>query len=68
MNNALKIIRLIFQVILLCSLLSSCLCSPQSIPYNENEIPQPYQYQYGVKDDYTKANFAKTESQDDKVK
>ena len=26
--------------------------------------PQPFKYQYGVKDDYSKANFAKTEAQD----
>merc|ERR1719483_1589341 len=26
--------------------------------------PKPYQYQYGVSDDYTKNNFHKTESQD----
>merc|ERR1719431_93817 len=26
--------------------------------------PKPYQYQYGVSDDYSKANFQKTESQD----
>ena len=39
--------------------------APVQLP-GENEIPQPYQYQYGVKDDYSKSNFAKTESQDDK--
>ena len=27
----------------------------------------PYSYQYGVKDDYTKTNFAKTEARDSNV-
>merc|ERR1712128_276467 len=27
--------------------------------------PQPYAYEYGVADDYSKANFKKTESQDE---
>ena len=41
------------------SLLSSALClPPQAAPR------QPYSYQYGVKDDVSKSNFAKTESQD----
>ena len=41
------------------SLLSSALClPPQSVSR------QPYSYQYGVKDDVSKSNFAKTESQD----
>ena len=29
--------------------------------------PQPYSYQYGVADEYSKANFQKTESQDGNV-
>merc|ERR1712037_1083441 len=28
------------------------------------EIPQPYAYEYGVADDYSKANFRKAETQD----
>merc|ERR1712223_214094 len=28
------------------------------------EVPQPYAYEYGVADDYSKANFRKTETQD----
>merc|ERR1712128_94797 len=32
----------------------------------ELEVPQPHKYQYGVKDEYSSSNFAKTESQDDK--
>ena len=47
-------------------MMTCCLGLPQSSYPVENEIPQPYQYQYGVKDDYSKSNFAKTESQDDK--
>merc|ERR1711931_23923 len=49
-----------------CMMMTCCLGMPQSKYPVENEIPQPYQYQYGVKDDYSKSNFAKTESQDDK--
>merc|ERR1711936_810917 len=30
----------------------------------ENLPPQPYAYEYGVADDYSKANFKKTETQD----
>ena len=38
-------------------------------PYHEpEEPPKPYTYQYAVADDYSKANFQKTESQDAQVK
>ena len=49
--------------------LTSILCHPQPPSYADHAShhPQPYKYQYGVKDDYTNANFAKTESQDAKV-
>lgn len=34
-------------------------------PYKEEKLPpQPFQYQYGVKDDYSGANFEKAETQD----
>merc|ERR1712219_85190 len=34
-------------------------------PYVEEKLPpQPYAYEYGVADDYSKANFKKTETQD----
>ena len=34
-------------------------------PYAEEKLPpQPYAYEYGVADDYSKANFKKTETQD----
>ena len=46
------------------AIISTSLSVPQ-YP-QENEIPQAYNYHYGVKDDYSKANFAKSESQDDK--
>ena len=46
------------------AIISTSLSVPQ-YP-QENEIPQAYNYQYGVKDEYSKSNFAKTESQDDK--
>merc|ERR1711935_940901 len=35
-------------------------------PYAPVKLPpQPYAYEYGVADDYSKANFKKTETQDD---
>merc|ERR1712168_1532708 len=39
---------------------------PAPAPYKpvEKEVPQPYAYEYGVNDDYSKANFKKTETQD----
>merc|ERR1712032_1624027 len=34
-------------------------------PYKEEKLPpQPFAYEYGVDDDYSKDNFKKTESQD----
>ena len=34
-------------------------------PYVEEKLaPQPFSYEYGVADDYSKANFRKTETQD----
>ena len=36
-----------------------------AIAYKEEKLPpQPYAYEYGVADDYSKANFEKTETQD----
>ena len=36
-------------------------------PSYEKEVPQPYQYQYGVQDDYSGANFAASENSDANV-
>merc|ERR1712032_1714746 len=55
-----------------------CLCRPRHsfrcrpprlrtpvVGYKEEKLPpQPYAYEYGVADDYSKANFKKTETQD----
>lgn len=39
--------------------------APYHAPAPQKELPpQPFAYQYGVKDDYSGANFAKGESQD----
>merc|ERR1712106_85049 len=50
---------------------SLCLCLaavasavPQGGYAVEKLPPKPFNYQYGVSDDYSKANFQKTESQD----
>merc|ERR1711942_391565 len=53
-------------VFLASACLSSVMAQGPQYAKEEPEIPQPYQYQYGVKDDYSKSNFAKTETQDDK--
>merc|ERR1712024_60343 len=38
---------------------------PAPAPYKEEKLPpQPFAYEYGVADDYSKANFKKTETQD----
>merc|ERR1739847_8252 len=39
------------------------LCVAQK-PGPYKEVPKPYSYQYGVADDYSKANFQHTEAQD----
>ena len=36
-------------------------------PSYEKEVAQPYQYQYGVQDDYSGANFAASENSDTNV-
>merc|ERR1719430_2264014 len=38
---------------------------PAPVAYVEKEVPQPFSYEYGVKDDYSGNAFAKTESQND---
>merc|ERR1711981_301631 len=40
--------------------------APPPVVYKEAEKlpPQPFAYEYGVNDDYSKANFKKTETQD----
>ena len=40
---------------------------PQGAYKEVKEIPKPYTYQYAVADDYSKANFQKSESQDSNV-
>merc|ERR1712123_224501 len=37
---------------------------PLLTPQLRSSPPQPYAYEYGVADDYSKANFKKTETQD----
>ena len=38
--------------------------APKPTYVEEKLPPQPYAYEYGVADDYSKANFRKTETQD----
>merc|ERR1719244_241137 len=52
-----------FTLALVCALLSSVTADGPPV----KEVPQPYQYQYGVQDDYSGANFAASENSDAKV-
>merc|ERR1712180_549269 len=59
------------KVLLTTALFTTSMAAPAGPPayapapsYHEKEVPQPYAYEYGVADDYSKANFKKTESQD----
>merc|ERR1711942_137454 len=59
-----------YKVLLASALFSASLAAPAGppayapAPYVEKELPpQPYAYEYGVADDYSKANFKKTETQ-----
>merc|ERR1719323_901562 len=39
--------------------------APKYAPAPYDEAPEPFTYEYGVNDDYSGANFKKTESQDE---
>merc|ERR1712116_38835 len=53
--------KMLLQVAILS--LAAPFVSSQYVPV-EKLPPQPYAYEYGVADDYSKANFKKTETQD----
>ena len=57
-----------FQAIFVLSFAAFASCTPQGGYAPEKLPPKPFSYQYGVADDYSKANFQKTESQDAKVR
>ena len=51
-----------FQYLLLLGIVSAA----PTEPYKEEELPpQPYEYKYGVADDYGKSAFDKAETQDE---
>ena len=57
----------LFQLLLLSALVAAAYAAAPPAPYHapvEKLAPQPFAYEYGVNDDYSKANFKKTESQD----
>ena len=60
---------LLLQVVLSLACLALASAAPQQ-PYVDPEAgaPKPYSYAYAVADDYSKANFQKTESQDSNVR
>merc|ERR1712029_538713 len=57
-----------FKVFIIALIVNCAVSLPQYkgvVPVVEKELPpQPYTYQYGVADDYSKVNFQKAESQD----
>ena len=55
------------QVAVCLALASVAAALPQGAYKEVKEIPKPYAYQYAVADDYSKANYQKTESQDSNV-
>ena len=57
---------LLFQFITACTLLAVATAqyAPATAYKQEKLAPQPYAYEYGVADDYSKANFKKAETQD----
>ena len=61
-------IRFSLQFLIIAIIITYVVSLPQYkgvVPVVEKELPpQPYTYQYGVADDYSKANFQKAESQD----
>ena len=64
-HSIFSIIIFIFQIVLACVFMTVC---HSQKPYVEEGIPKPYTYQYAVADDYSKANFQKSESQDANVR
>ena len=60
---------LLLQVVLSLACLALASAAPQQ-PYVDPEagVPKPYSYAYAVADDYSKANFQKSESQDPNVR
>ena len=59
--------KLLYQVAVCLALASVAASLPQGAYKEVKEIPKPYAYQYAVADDYSKANYQKTESQDSNV-
>merc|ERR1711962_637908 len=56
-----------YKVILASALVAAAASLPATpyAPQPYDEAPEPFTYEYGVADDYSGANFRKTESQDD---
>merc|ERR1711962_210156 len=57
----------VYKVILASALVAAAASLPATpyAPQPYDEAPEPFTYEYGVADDYSGANFRKTESQDD---
>eukprot|EP00091_Calanus_sinicus_P006088 TRINITY_DN166_c0_g1_i14.p2 TRINITY_DN166_c0_g1~~TRINITY_DN166_c0_g1_i14.p2 ORF type:complete len:126 (-),score=50.82 TRINITY_DN166_c0_g1_i14:41-418(-) len=55
-----------FKLLTACALLgvAAAQYAPAPVYKQEKLAPQPYAYEYGVADDYSKANFKKAETQD----
>merc|ERR1712055_206350 len=62
-SHTVNMIQLLFSAALVAITAARAQYAPA--PVIEKELPpQPYAYQYGVADDYSKANFKKSETQD----
>merc|ERR1712055_349378 len=62
-SHTVNMIQLLFSAVLVAITTAKPQYAPA--PYVEKELPpQPYAYEYGVADDYSKANFKKSETQD----
>ena len=69
MNTSIDLIKFISKVFILCAIVTISVAQKPG-PYRDLEEgpPKPYNYQYGVADEYSKANFQKTEAQDGNVR
>ena len=69
--TTLKLMSIPLQLVIASAVLATAFAAgppaygPPVVGYKEEKLaPQPYAYEYGVADDYSKANFKKTETQD----
>merc|ERR1711962_1439998 len=53
-----------YKLVIASALLAAAYAAGPPAPHHEEKLPpKPFSYEYGVNDDYSKANFRKTETQ-----